>query len=314
LTAGVRRALDIDLVSALALRFDDGAPVRAASGITAFEDGWLVVSDDATHAALWTERGIEPLRLLPAVAGHEVFDDASGTKRLKPDLEAACRVQVDGDDAALLLGSGSLPNRMRAVLVTEGDHRVDVADLEPLYRRVAGVLDLPLEVLNLEGACVVGDALRWFQRGNAHQRVLSASVDVDLAALLDALLGRAPAGAVPVSAPRTYDLANGGGADLAVTDAVALPGGEVLVVAVAEDTMNAVDDGPVTAAGLFVLDGDQVVAAGALPAGSRGPHKVEGLAVAASDPDTLRLVAVVDADDPEAASTALELLISRWQG
>ena len=34
-----------------ALRFDDGTPVRAASGIAPLADGWMVAQDDATHAA-----------------------------------------------------------------------------------------------------------------------------------------------------------------------------------------------------------------------------------------------------------------------
>ncbi|WP_448638191.1 hypothetical protein [Geodermatophilus sp. URMC 63] len=34
-----------------ALRFDDGTPVRAASGIAPFGDGWLMAQDDATSAA-----------------------------------------------------------------------------------------------------------------------------------------------------------------------------------------------------------------------------------------------------------------------
>ena len=92
---------------------------------------------------------------------------------------------------------------------------------------------------------------------------------------------------------------------LAVTDAVALPDGRVLVSAAAEDTPNAVDDGPVVAVALALLDGPRVAAVAPL---SGEPHKVEGLAVLSAAPD-LVLVAVVDADDPDAPSLLLDLTV-----
>ena len=39
------------------------------------------------------ERTSTRVRLLPPVNGHEVFDEGSGTKHLKPDLETACLVE-----------------------------------------------------------------------------------------------------------------------------------------------------------------------------------------------------------------------------
>ena len=50
-----------------------------------------------------------------------------------------------------------------------------------------------------------------------------------------------------------------------MTDAVALPDGRVLVSAAAEDTPDPVDDGPVVAAALALLDEDRVTAMTALP-------------------------------------------------
>ncbi len=90
--------MHVEVSGAERLRFGDGSPVRAASAVVRFGDGRLVVSDDATHAA-WFRPGGEPirLRLLPPVDGEEVFDEESGTKLLKPDLEAACEVAVDGE-------------------------------------------------------------------------------------------------------------------------------------------------------------------------------------------------------------------------
>jgi hypothetical protein len=304
--------LSVEVASVRALRFDDGAPVRAASGVAPLQDGWLVAQDDAAHAAWVRGPGVERLRIVPSVDGHDVFSSASGTKHLKPDLEAACPVEHDGVPGVLLLGSGSTPARMRAALVTEqGGPQVRVADLSPLYAQVARVLGLAPQDLNLEGACRTGNVLRWFARGNLAAGVPSASVDLDLLPLVRAVTGEADPSGVDVRTPLTYDLGEVGGVGLTVTDAVALPDGRVLLSAAAEDTPNAYDDGPVVAAALALLDGDDLLEVVALPDLEGRVVKVEGLAVMAADERTGRLLAVVDDDDPEAASRSLVLRV-RW--
>jgi hypothetical protein len=288
----------VEVVSATPLRFDDGSPVRAASGITAYDGGWLVVQDDATHACLWRGGRGERRRLLAPVQGHDVFDESSGTEALKPDLEA-CVALPDG--RTLVLGSGSTPARMRSVLLSP--ESVRVAALGPVLDRVAEALEVGSDRLNLEGACVVGDRLRWFQRGLPVAGVPSASVDLPLAALLDAVSGRDAA--VHVGGVLRYDLGEVGGIPLAVTDAVARPDGTVLVSAVAEDSASTYDDGPLAGSALAVLDGAEVAALVELPPVDGAPAKVEGLA-----PHGDGLVAVVDADDPRLASLLLELRLA----
>jgi hypothetical protein len=94
-----------------------------------------------------------------------------------------------------------------------------------------------------------------------------------------------------------------------------LPGagnpGEVLVSAAAEDTPNAVDDGPVVGCALALLDGREVRAVATVPEGPDGPYKIEGLAVRRHTADSVSVIAVVDADDPDAASSLLELIVRR---
>ncbi|WP_432824889.1 DUF6910 family protein [Dactylosporangium sp. CA-092794] len=298
----------IEVENESVLRFGTGSPVRAASAIAPLGDGWLVAQDDATHAAWYRPAGTTPVRVLPAVDGHEVFSSAAGTKHLKPDFEAACAVEA----GVLLLGSGSTRARMRSSLVTTAADGPGfaVADLTGLYDAVAGALGTPAGRLNLEGACRQGDRLRWFQRGNPAAGVPSASVDVDLPGLLLAATGRAAPEAVRVDRARPYDLGAADGIPLAVTDAVALPDGRILLSAAAEDTPNPVDDGPVVAAALALLDGDRVTAVTALPRRGGAVRKVEGLALHSADHrDGLRLLAVVDADDPEVPSALLHLRV-----
>ena len=176
--------MHVEVSGAERLRFGDGSPVRAASAVVRFGDGRLVVSDDATHAA-WFRPGGEPtrVRLLPPVEGHEVFDEESGTKHLKPDLEAACRVEVDGEAPAVLRdGLGVLAE---ADDVVPGSARWTARRTSSSadgrgVRRVPAALDVDLDALNLEGACVVGRSLRWFHRGLPSAGLPSGSVDLDL--------------------------------------------------------------------------------------------------------------------------------------
>lgn len=293
--------MQVHITAQRRLRFDDGLPVRAASAVVLHRGGHLVVQDDATHAALVRGASVERVRVFPPVEGHELFSSVDGTKHLKPDLEAA--VALPGD-RVLLLGSGSSPNRRRVALLDERE--VVARDIGEVYDAVGAALDTPPGVLNLEGACLVGDRLRWFRRGAA--QVPSASVDVELAALL-AVVGGAP-GEVPVERPLVYDLGAVDGVPLAVTDAVALPDGTVLVSTAAEDTQDPVEDGPVVAAGLALLAGERVVASAVLPPDEQGVHKVEGLAPLDTARRTLHLLAVVDDDDVEAASVELRLQVS----
>ncbi len=295
------------------LHFADGTPVTAASGIAPLGDGWLVAQDDATHGAwLRPDGSVHPLRLLPPVEGRDRFADAEGSKHLKPDLEVVCPAELDGEPAVLVLGSGSSPRRMRGVLVRlAGDGpTVQVGDLSALYPRVAEVLGVPIGELNLEGASRHGDAIRWFNRGNLGSGVPSGSVAVPLEGLIGAVLGQAPAAEVPVGDPHVYDLGEAEGVGLAVTDAIALPDGRTLLSAAAEDTPNAVDDGPVVASALVLVDGDTVLDVSRIPEVDGRVAKVEGLALRAVADGEAQLLAVVDDDDPSRPSTALELRVA----
>lgn len=306
--------LRVDVTGSSVLRFDDGLPVRAASGITAFRDGWLVAQDDATHAAWWTPDSITRLRLFAPIEGHDTFSEADGTKPLKPDLEAACEVRLGGVMGALLLGSGSSPARNRAALIRPmaGEFEVATADLGVLYATIAACLGIEQALLNLEGACAVGDRLRCFNRGNLFAGLPNASVDVLLAPLLHAIVEGNTNHPIPVSDPRFYELGEVDGVGLAITDAVALPDGRIVVSAAAEDTPNAVDDGPVVAAGIAVLD-EGSVAVALLDAFEGVAVKIEGLAVRATTQmrgsGSAHLIAVVDGDDPTIASLALDVVL-----
>lgn len=307
------RDVQVELLSVDALRFDDGRPVRAASAVAPLGDGWLVAQDDATHAAWLRPGATTSVRVFPPVDGLEVFAEHDGTKRLKPDVEAACEVRLDGGAAGvLLLGSGSTAQRMRASLVVPGQSglAVTVSPLEALYGRVAATLGIDLVHLNLEGACVLGPSLRWFSRGNRANGITCASVDLDLSDLLSAVRGELDPASVRLGHVLRYDLGHVGGVGLAITDAVALPDGSVLVSAAAEDTPDAVADGPVVASVLALVREDAPVWVAPLPTTGEAVHKVEGLGLLDVGSHRARLLGVVDADDPALPSSRLVLAVA----
>jgi hypothetical protein len=305
--------MEIEVLGVERLRFADGSPVRAASAVAPFGNGYLVVQDDATHAAWFVHGSVTPVRLLPPVDGLDVFEESAGTKHLKPDLEAACPVTVDDVPGVLMLGSGSSPARTRVALIRleRGSPRVDVADLAAVYTAVADALSVSPDFLNLEGACLVGGAVRWFHRGLPSAGMPSGSVDLDSFALLAATLGRAEPETIAVTNPLHYELGEVGGVGLALTDAVALPGGAILASAVAEDSPNPRDDGPVTGSALVLLDGDGVREVAVLPPVEGQASKVEGLMVLSADDVEVQLRAVVDVDDPGTPSQAIRLHVRR---
>jgi uncharacterized protein DUF6910 len=301
----------IEVLSVERLRFDDGTPVRSASAVVPFAGGFLVVPDDATHAAWFRGTSVSAVRLLPPTGGHELFSDATGTKHLKPDLEAACHLTVGDAPAALIIGSGSSPARMRWVLLQceHGEPRPHVADMTPLYASVAESLSLKPEELNLEGVCVVGDALRWYQRGLPSAGLPSGSVDMDLRTAVAAVLGQVESSTVTVTAPRTYDLGAVAGVGLAITDVVSLDDGTLLASAAAEDSPNPRDDGPVVASCLVRLDDTAVTEVLPLPPVGGSVIKVEGLMVLEGYEDGALLLAVADVDNADAASLATRVRV-----
>ena len=113
-----------------------------------------------------------------------------------------------------------------------------------------------------------------------------------------------------MSNPRHYDLGEVHGVGLGITDAVALPGGAVLVSAAAEDSPNPRDDGPVVASALVRIDGDVVADVTPLPLVDGRVCKVEGLMLLDTDQAHTRLLAVVDVDDPGSPSLAVRLRVS----
>jgi hypothetical protein len=298
---------------------DRPAQVRAGSSLALVPGGIALIQDDANFIALVEPDGshVRAVPLPAGAAGRRQFDDRRGNKAHKLDLEAC--VAVDTDDGPLLLafGSGSTPTREHVALVRgweSTEPHVTIIHTPRLYDTLRREHAFAGSELNVEGAVHVGDHLRLFGRGNgaprAEVRPINATCDLDWPALRAHLRGpdRSPPPA-PTNVVR-YELGTLGGLGLSFTDA-ALWRDVVLYTATAEDSPDATRDGRVTGSAIGVIDEVRRVRWAPLtePSGQPFVGKVEGL-VPPGDASN-RVLVVVDADDPDAAS---ELCVVELRG
>ena len=276
------------------LRLADGSPVRAASAVVPLGDGFLVVQDDATHGAWFRAGSVTVVRLLPPVDGLELFEEASGTKHLKPDLEAACGLEVDGEPAVLMLGSGS-HGSADALVTAAGGRWAAAGPGSPTWRRSTPTWPLRCRcrptLLNMEGrlpsrwrAAVVppGTAVCRRARGKRGPGAGSCGRCCPRQDQPERRHGEQPEALRPRRGRRrrTRDHRRRRAARRAI-----------LLSAAAEDSPNPRDDGPVVASALVRLDGDAVEEVTPLPLIDGRVCKVEGLMLLDSDQDHLRLLA-----------------------
>jgi hypothetical protein len=221
----------------------DVAPhVRAASAVRRVGGELWIVQDDVNAVAIHGAGKVRSI-LLPAESGGErSFSEARGNKRRKLDLEASV---VLPDGRLLAFGSGSTAARERVVLVGPAD-AVNVRDASALYAAMRRRRDFSGSELNIEGAVVIGDMLRFFQRGNGaiveNRKPMNATADVPLAAFL----GWLEAGAPPpvLEAVVSYELGAINGVPWTFTDATVVDG-QVVFVGAAEASPDTYNDGEV---------------------------------------------------------------------
>ncbi len=282
---------------------DYAAQVRAGSALRRWGTGLVVVQDDVNVLALRDTAGaVTPLLLPRGKDDRRRFDDRIGNKQHKLDLESAL---VLPDGRLVALGSGSTRRRDR-IAIAWPDGRVALRDGAALYERLRDTPDFAGPDLNIEGAVVVGDRLRLFQRGNGaphgSQRVQSATADFALTDWVRWLDGD---GALPpILGIVQYDLGSIDGVPLAFTDATALPSGALAFLACGERSADAVQDGEIVGCRVGLIEGGSAwTAAIRDPQGQPVRLKLEGIEPLAGAPaGRLRFAVVTDQDDADAAA------------
>lgn len=286
-----------------------GRPLHlsAASGLVRLQSFIYVVADDELHLGVFEADGSKPGHLIRLFDG-ALPDSKKDRKQRKPDLEVLTLLPADEEHphgALLALGSGSTRNRrMGALLRLDAQGAVNGpprgVDLTPLL----APLDAMFAALNIEGAIVSGDEVRLFQRGNRRD-LDNAVVRYPLDAFLEAL--RTGRSIEPSSIDR-YNLGEIEGLPLCFTDGAALPDGSILFSAAAEDTQDNYNDGPCAGAAIGLIDlGGQLRWLRRI----EGTHKIEGID-ARIDGDSIRLLLVTDADDPDIPASLFSAAVERW--
>lgn len=292
----------------------DGAPgvtglahLSAASGLVKLGNRLFVVADDEHHLAMFELSNTAPGRLVPIFDG-ELPLRHKARKAAKPDCEALLLLPAFGSyphGALMAIGSGSRPSRQRGVLlaldiVGEIRGKVRTVDLTPLL----APLHEHFADLNLEGAFVHGDTLSLLQRGNSSSAI-NARIDLSW---LDLQRWLADSGPVPGPASIIrFELGEIDGVPLTFTDAAALPGGDWLFSAAAEDTSDTYSDGICAGSAIGLVD-----AGGTIRALERLSLncKVEGIAAWIIG-EEIELLLVTDADDRRMPALLLSTSLRR---
>jgi len=275
--------------------------INAASGLVRVGNRYCVVADDEQHLAMFDIAGERPGRLIRLFDG-DLPPSPTSRKAAKADLEAIAVLPPHpacARGAVLAIGSGSRPQRERAVLI-----RIDESgtltttpspiDLAPLY----AILRSHLIVLNIEGAFACGDEFIILHRGN--QMLANACIRY----ALDGFVRWCIDPLQPAPKPDSIDLMDLGdaqGVPLTFTDGASVGDGSWVFSAVAERTSDSYVDGACVAAEVGLVGPDRAVRA---MRPIRPLWKIEGIEVQPFE-GALRLTMTTDADDPSEPSKLL---------
>jgi len=286
------------------------AHVRAASAIRRRGTRLAIVQDDVNAIAVLdpSTNTARPLLLPADTTGTRMFDKAHDNKKRKLDLEA-CVTLPDGRLVAL--GSGSSPYRERFVIIAaDAAGSVRIVEAGALYAELRVHAEGRGAELNIEGAVVHGDSVRLLQRGNGKHggAPWNAILDLALEEFLDWL--EDPKGRLTIQRILDVDLGAIKGVPVGFSDATVTADGRMAFLACAEDSADALSDGPVLICRFGWLDaGDSAaVMTDVLDADGRPTRlKLEGIEASADGGPTFDVVA--DMDRPEVPSLIARLTV-----
>ncbi|HEX7080582.1 MAG TPA: hypothetical protein VF329_06175 [Gammaproteobacteria bacterium] len=276
--------------------YDLPAYVRSASAVRRLTRHLVIVQDDVNAFAIYDREDgyLFPIMLPRGPGERRRFDDVIGNKHLKMDLEALALLP---DERLVAFGSGASATRERLAVVSRR-HPPSVRDGGALYRSLREERAFAGAQLNIEGAVVAGDRLLLFQRGNGALRGGREPVNAVGALALEGFVrwldGRGPP--PPLLDVTPFDLGEIDGSPLGFTDAAATADGRIAVIACAEDSPDALTDGPVLGCRFGWLEPGGELRTAPVRECGREPLKLEGIE---SRPGTLgEFDVVADGDRP----------------
>ncbi len=226
------------------------------------------------------------LRLLPG----ELPRDPKKRKAKKADFEILLSLGAGPRLQLLAMGSGSKARRKKGALIDlsaiDGQAEVCQLDLTPLFNALSG----SVAEINLEGACLRGDRLLLFNRGNMQSPISH---------ILETSWADVAAGVTPnISTVAELSLPSINAVPLTVTDACGLDDGTMILTAAAEATDDSYADGALAGSAFVLLDAwFQIIRVEPIDLAI----KIEGVS-ATRTADGIELLCVSDADDPDRPS------------
>jgi hypothetical protein len=281
--------------------------LAAASGLVNIDRTLYVVADDENHLGVFSADNHAPGDLIRLFEG-TLPEKTKKRKAEKRDLETLTHLPAFAGyrhGALLALGSGSKPNRATGVLLGLGAN--GQVNTEPEHIDFASLYDdlrQEFDVLNIEGAVILGDDIVLLQRGNKGSKNGLIRFPIENF-LHDLATGKAPRlHCAPTS--HIVDLGNVDDVPLCFTDGAELANGALLFTAVAEDTDNAIDDGACkgSAVGIISADGKIARMERIDPA-----YKVEGVVASLRD-QHIHVQLVTDGDDASKPAWLLSAALS----
>lgn len=231
--------------------------VNAASGLVKSQNHFLVIADDELSLFQFNFEGQTKVRTLPLKPG-SLPNNFKDRKKQKPDWEALVQLQTANRESVLLaVPSGSTNNRMIGALVTlntegliDGSSKSSEVDFSKIY----AALSEKLPDLNIEGACVLNNQLKFFQRGNGKAGV-NAIIDLNLDGIVHDMKNQIPLDAKNILSVQPFDLGTLNSFKLDFTDACTVDN-TIWFLAVAEDSQSTYEDGKYHGAILGCLDSE----------------------------------------------------------
>jgi hypothetical protein len=286
--------------------------LSAASGLVRTGAHLYVIADDELSLGTFGTDHKKPGELFALLAGELPLDTAD-RKDAKPDFESLLKLPpFPGFDygALVAFGSGSKKKKRHLAVVAGLDGESVVRggvvpfDLAEMYRPLHG----EFARLNIEGALVFGDELRFFQRGNRKDRA-NAIIRCKLPPVLEAIgLGRGIP-ALDILAIVPVELSEIDGLPLTFTDAAIIDDGSMVFSSAAEDTEDNYNDGPCagSAVGIVGPQGNLIFLEQV-----DANVKLEGIALLESG-EAIELLLVSDADDPNVAASLFSARIEGYR-
>lgn len=150
--------------------------IAAASGLVLAGKRFYLVADDE-NSILGIDRDLKTSAEVYQVFPGVLPEDKKERKKLKPDFE--CLVHLPDLNSLLCIPSGSKKNRTRGALVDLSNHKITEVSFKHVFQK----LEELFPELNIEGAVLLDEQIRLFQRGNGklHQ---NAVIDLDLKSFL----------------------------------------------------------------------------------------------------------------------------------